>query len=93
MEPYSIHKTKNETSTKDRLSSSLKHLEFILFFELYLESKHVNIFSRTFLNEFENIKYEAQMNVLKHSIHSKESQNNHFHSSTLNGYSPTVNID
>lgn len=47
------------------LNKSLKHLEFISQFEMYLEEKHYKNFSIEFLQEFEKIKREAQLTTLK----------------------------
>jgi hypothetical protein len=61
----------DEISARDALKSSLKHLEFISFFEMHLEQK--TYCSPHFLKAFENLKHEAQMNVLKDSTHYKKS--------------------
>ncbi len=47
------------------LDKSLKHLEFIAQFECYLEKKNSEKFSAEFLQEFENIKREAQIDTIK----------------------------
>ena len=47
------------------LNKSLKHLEFISQFEMYLDEKHYKNFSIEFLQEFKKIKQEAQLTTLK----------------------------
>lgn len=47
------------------LNKSLRHLEFISTFEMYLENKNHKNFSVEFLQEFEKIKHEAQLTTLK----------------------------
>lgn len=47
------------------LNKSLKHLEFISEFEMYLEDKNYKNFPIEFLQEFEKIKIEAQLSALK----------------------------
>ncbi|MFK7833630.1 MAG: hypothetical protein AB8B52_10160 [Winogradskyella sp.] len=47
------------------LKKSLRHLEFIAEFEMYLEQKKLKNFSVEFLQEFEKIKIEAQLSALK----------------------------
>lgn len=47
------------------LNKSLRHLEFITQFEMYLEDKNYKNFSTEFLQEFEKIKIEAQLTTLK----------------------------
>jgi len=47
------------------LSKSLRHLEFISTFEMYLEDKNSKNFPLEFLQEFEKIKIEAQLSALK----------------------------
>jgi len=47
------------------LNKSLKHLEFISKFEMYLEEKNFHKFPIEFLQEFDKIKIEAQLTTLK----------------------------
>jgi hypothetical protein len=47
------------------LNKSLKHLEFISEFEMYLEDKNYKMFPIEFLQEFEKIKLDAQLTTLK----------------------------
>jgi hypothetical protein len=47
------------------LNKTLRHLEFISQFEMYLEEKHYKNFSIEFLQEFEKIKHEAQITTIK----------------------------
>lgn len=47
------------------LNKSLRHLEFISQFEMYLEDKNYKMFPIEFLQEFEKIKLEAQITTLK----------------------------
>lgn len=47
------------------LNKSLKHLEFISRFEMYLEDESYKNFPIEFLQEFEKIKLEAQLSALK----------------------------
>lgn len=47
------------------LNKSLRHLEFISQFEMYLEDKNYKSFSIEFLQEFEKLKIEAQLTTLK----------------------------
>ncbi len=47
------------------LNKSLRHLEFISQFEMYLEDKNYKSFSIEFLQEFEKLKIEAQLTILK----------------------------
>lgn len=47
------------------LNKSLKQLEFISEFEMYLEEKTLKNFSLEFLQEFNKIKIEAQLSTLK----------------------------
>lgn len=47
------------------LQKNLRQLEFINEFEMYLEEKTLNNFSIEFLQEFEQIKIEAQLSTLK----------------------------
>ncbi|MBT8325834.1 MAG: hypothetical protein KJO96_11095, partial [Winogradskyella sp.] len=47
------------------LDKSLKHLEFISQFESYLDTKNSEKFPAEFLQEFENIKREAQIATIK----------------------------
>lgn len=47
------------------LNKSLKNLEFISQFEMYLEEKNYKNFSIEFLQEFQKIKREAQLATLK----------------------------
>ena len=47
------------------LNKSLKHLEFISEFEMYLEQRTLAYFSKEFLQEFEQIKRNAQLSTLK----------------------------
>ena len=49
------------------LNKSLKHLEFIAEFEMYLDQKTLKNFSVEFLQEFEKIKIEAQLSALKNT--------------------------
>jgi len=63
-----IKVSKKEACTDQLLlDKSLKHLEFIAQFESYLESKHSEKFSLEFLQEFESIKREAQINTIRTS--------------------------
>lgn len=57
----------NNTEIKDQmiLNKSLKHLDFISSFEMYLEDKNYKKFPIEFLQEFEKIKAEAQLSTLK----------------------------
>ncbi len=71
MKSNHVENKEGEISAKDALKSSLKHLEFISFFEMHLEQK--TYCSPHFLKAFEDLKHEAQMNVLKYSTHRKES--------------------
>jgi hypothetical protein len=41
MKSYITDNQEDKTPTKDALNSSLKHLDFILFFEIHLEQKLV----------------------------------------------------
>lgn len=61
--------TEDKISTRDALKSSLKHLEFISFFEMHLEEREKSSCSWHFLKAFQDIKQEAQMNVLKYSAY------------------------
>lgn len=70
MESYDIENQVPETTHRDALNFALKHLEFILFFELDLKEKHTN--SSRFSKAFASIKKEAQMEVLKYSAHCKK---------------------
>ncbi|NRD21854.1 hypothetical protein HNV10_01285 [Winogradskyella litoriviva] len=47
------------------LNKSLRQLEFISEFEMYLEEKTLKNFSLEFLQEFNKIKIEAQLSTLK----------------------------
>lgn len=47
------------------LNKSLRHLEYISEFEMYLDDKNHENFPVEFLQEFEKIKIEAQLIVLK----------------------------
>lgn len=47
------------------LHKSLRQLEFISEFEMYLEKNTIKNFSLEFLQEFEQIKIEAQLSTLK----------------------------
>ncbi|WP_282030447.1 hypothetical protein [Winogradskyella eximia] len=47
------------------LQKNLRQLEFINEFEMYLDEKSLNNFSIEFLQEFEQIKIEAQLSTLK----------------------------
>ena len=93
MELYVLENRKEEDGKKDVLKYHLRHLEFILFFEIQLEQRYVGDCSWHFLEKFKVLKHEAQMNVLKYSSHYQKEQNAQFHSSTLNGDPPIVNID
>jgi hypothetical protein len=64
--------TEDKISHKDALKNSLKHLEFILFFEMHLEQREKSSCSWHFLKAFEDIKQEAKMNVLKYSAYPEE---------------------
>ncbi|WP_299683210.1 hypothetical protein [uncultured Dokdonia sp.] len=89
-----VSKSWEEKNKKDDvLNYHLRHLEFILFFEIQLEQTYTEDCSWRFLEKFKALKQEAQMNVLKYSSHYQKQQNIQFHSSTLNGYSPTVPLD
>lgn len=89
-----VSKNKEEKSKKDAiLKYHLRHLEFILFFEIQLEQRYVSDCSWHFLEKFKVLKHEAQMNVLRYSSYHQKRQNTQFHSSTLNGHPPTVSID
>lgn len=63
----SVIKVDKEQACTDYLllDKSLKHLEFIAQFESYLESKNSEKFSLEFLQEFENIKREAQITTIR----------------------------
>ena len=63
----SISTNKMEDHNYIVLNKSLKNLEFISKFEMYLEVKNYNNFSPEFLQEFEKIKTEAQLTTLKTS--------------------------
>ena len=54
-----------ESNKKMLLQKSLRQLEFINEFEMYLDEKSLNNFSIEFLQEFEQIKIEAQLSTLK----------------------------
>lgn len=47
------------------LNKSLKHLEFINQFEMYLEDKNYKKFPIEFLREFDKIKQDAKLTTLK----------------------------
>lgn len=70
MESYRLENQAQETANREALNFALKHLEFILFFELDLKEKTAkhSLFSKA----FKSIKQEAQMEVLKHSTHCKK---------------------
>jgi len=70
MESYDIENQVSETVQRDALNFALKHLEFVLFYELDLKEKHAN--SSRFLKAFASIKKEAQMEVLKYSAYRKK---------------------
>jgi len=68
-----IHKALTLTNnTEDNkhilLNRSLKHLEFIAQFEMYLEQKSIKNFSEEFTQEFKKIKLEAQIKTIKTTI-------------------------
>lgn len=58
-----------DLAIKDQVSlnKSLRHLEFISEFELYLENKNYKKFPIEFLQEFEKIKIEAQLSTLNNA--------------------------
>ncbi|WP_405575286.1 hypothetical protein [Winogradskyella sp. Asnod2-B02-A] len=60
-------KVTNSISNNNKmlLQKNLRQLEFINEFEMYLEEKTLNNFSIEFLQEFEQIKIEAQLSTLK----------------------------
>ncbi|WP_299120340.1 hypothetical protein [uncultured Winogradskyella sp.] len=64
LETVSLTK-KMEDNKHILLNKSLRHLEFIAEFEMYLERKTSKNFSAEFLQEFEQIKIEAQLTALK----------------------------
>ena len=90
MELYVSKNQEEKNKENDVLKYHLRHLEFILFFEIQIEQRYVHDCSHSFLEKFKALKQEAQMNVLKYSSYDRKRQNAQFHSSTLNGYSPTV---
>lgn len=61
-----IEEKNQDLAIKDQvlLNKSLRHLEFISEFELYLEDKNYKKFPIEFLQEFEKIKIEAQLSTL-----------------------------
>ncbi|MBC3845386.1 hypothetical protein H8K90_03250 [Winogradskyella echinorum] len=62
----SIKKANSIVDNKQMLlQKNLKQLEFISEFEMYLEEKTLKNFSIEFLQEFEQIKIEAQLSTLK----------------------------
>jgi hypothetical protein len=67
-------KSANDSKSKTQivLNKSLAHLEFISQFEMYLEDKNHKNFSIEFLQEFEKIKIEAQLNILNITTSLKE---------------------
>tara|TARA_R110000751_G_scaffold171805_1_gene278235 strand:- start:300 stop:593 length:294 start_codon:yes stop_codon:yes gene_type:complete len=48
-----------------QLCASLKHLEFISFFETHIDKRNEESYSLSFLQELKNIKYSTQMNVIE----------------------------
>lgn len=56
----------DETMTVNKqLHTSLKHLEFISFFESHIEKQNEDNYSLSFLQELKSIKYSSQMNVIE----------------------------
>ncbi|AUC82565.1 hypothetical protein CW733_10690 [Lacinutrix sp. Bg11-31] len=58
-------KKKLNTKNCKNLHDSLKQLEFISFFEMYLDKKNEDSYSLSFIQELENIRYYAEVNTLK----------------------------
>ena len=56
-----------DASKRMLLNKSLRHLEFISEFEMYLEDKNYKNFPIEFLQEFEKIKIEAQLSTLQNT--------------------------
>jgi hypothetical protein len=54
-----------ENSTGILLNRGLKHLEFILELESYMESNENTLLSSKFLEEFKTSKFDTQLSVLK----------------------------
>lgn len=54
-----------ESNSSFILSKSLKHLEYISEFEMYLERKNYKSLPLDFLQEFESLKTEAKISLLK----------------------------
>lgn len=67
LEAHNSQKVTNSIANNKKmlLQKSLRQLEFINEFEMYLDEKSLNNFSIEFLQEFEQIKIEAQLSTLK----------------------------
>jgi hypothetical protein len=61
------HKQNLNLKTKHykNLHDSLKQLEFISCFEMYIDKKKADSYSLSFLQELESIRYYAELNTLK----------------------------
>ncbi|MCK8479326.1 hypothetical protein [Psychroserpens algicola] len=57
--------SKETMSTGKQLQASLKHLEFISFFETHIDVRKADSYSLNFLLELERIKYDSQINTIK----------------------------
>ncbi|WP_047550188.1 hypothetical protein [Psychroserpens sp. Hel_I_66] len=55
----------NKISTTHKLQKSLKQLEFISLFEMNLDKHSEHLYSLSFLQELEQLKYSAQLDTIE----------------------------